>query len=196
MIRTFIEKNLTGRKVLIYFILSTAIYFTMLFVTIPRVVSYSGGMKILDMMPTGYDAAYVTELFTTLGETGRHAYLCGQIPLDLVYPALYAIGFCLVLAWFLKKIDKLHSALIYTCLLPVAAGFFDYCENFGIIIMLTSYPNISTGLIATTNVFSVLKSSFTSIYFVVLIIVLITFGLHLLTQKIQKNKIKNNEYEN
>jgi hypothetical protein len=101
----------------------------------------------------------------------------------LVYPALYGIGFCLLLAWFLKGIGKLHGFLIYLCLLPVIAGFFDYCENIGIIAMLRAFPEIPTNLVSVTNVFSILKSSLTSIYFVVLIIVIITFGVKTLSKK-------------
>ena len=183
MIRRIIEKNIVGKKVLTFFLLSTAVYLLMLTITIPRVMSFSGGMKILDMMPTGYDAAYVNELFTKLGEPGRNAYLYGQIPFDLVYPALYGIGFCLVLAWFLNRMGKLHGNLIFFCLLPVLAGIFDYCENFGIIAMLQAYPEIPANLVAVTNVFSILKSSLTSIYFIVLIIVIITFGVKSITKK-------------
>lgn len=183
MIHRIIEKNITGKKVLIFFLLSTAVYLVMLLVTIPRVMSFSGGMKILDMIPTGYDAAYVNELFTKLGEPGRQAYLYGQIPFDLVYPALYGIGFCLVLAWFLKKLGKLQGFLIYLCLLPVVAGFFDYCENFGIIAMLITFPEIPANLVTVTNIFSILKSSLTSIYFIVLIVVFIIFGFKMLSQK-------------
>jgi hypothetical protein len=183
MIRSIIEKNIIGKKVLIFFLLSTVVYVVMLAITIPRVMSFSGGMKILDMMPTGYDVAYVNELFTKLGEPGREAYLFGQIPFDLVYPALYGIGFCLVLAWLLKKLGKLNGFLIYFCLLPVFAGFFDYCENFGIIAMLLKFPELPANLVAVTNVFSILKSSLTSIYFVVLMIVIITFGVKFLTKK-------------
>jgi len=183
MIRRIIEKNIVGKKVLVFFLLSTAVYLLMLTITIPRVMSFSGGMKILDMMPAGYDAAYVNELFTKLGEPGRNAYLYGQIPFDLVYPALYGIGFCLLLAWFLKKLGKLNGFLLYLCLLPVIAGFFDYCENFGIIAMLLKFPELPANLVAVTNVFSILKSSLTSIYFVVLIIVIITFGAKTLSKK-------------
>jgi hypothetical protein len=177
MIRRIIEKNLSGKKVMLFFLLSTAVYLVMLLITIPRVMSFSGGMKILDMMPTGYDAAYVNELFTKLGEPGRHAYLFSQIPFDLVYPALYGIGFCLVLAWFLKRLGKLNGFLFYFCILPVLAGFFDYCENFGIIAMLLKFPGIPANLVAVTNVFSILKSGLTSIYFIILIVVIITFGV-------------------
>jgi len=183
MIRKIIEKNLKGKKVLIFFLLSMAIYLVMLLVTIPRIMSISGGMKILDMMPAGYDAPYVNELFEKLGDAGRKAYLTQQIPLDLIYPALYGIGFCLVLAWFLKRMGKLGCNLIYFCLLPVAAGIFDYCENFGIITMLQAYPEIPASLVSVTNLFSILKSSLTSVYFIVLIVVIITFGVKLMTKK-------------
>lgn len=183
MIQRIIENNIGGKKVLIFFLLSMAVYLAMLLVTIPRVMSFSGGMKILDMMPTGYDVAYVNQLFIQLGEPGRQAYLFGQIPFDLVYPALYGIGFCLLLGWFLNRIGKLQSHLIYFCLLPVVAGFFDYCENFGIVAMLVKFPEILANLVALTNIFSILKSSLTSIYFVVLIAVIITFGAKLLSKK-------------
>lgn len=182
MIQRIIEKNLAGKKVLIFFLLSMAVYLTMLLVTIPRVMSFAGGMKILDMMPIGYDAEYVNELFLKLGEPGRQAYLYNQIPLDLVYPALYGIGFSLVLAWFLNRMGKLGSNWIY-CLLPVFAGVFDYCENFGIIAMLQVWPEIPANLVSVTNLFSILKSSLTSVYFIVLIIVIITFGVKSITKR-------------
>jgi len=183
MIRRIIENNIGGKKVLIFFLLSTAIYLVMLTITIPRVMSYSGGMKILDMMPTGYDLEYVNQLFIHLGEPGRQAYLFDQIPFDLVYPALYGIGFCLVLAWFLNRIGKLQSHLIYFCLMPVVAGFFDYCENFGIIAMLRAFPEISANLVAVTNIFSILKSGLTSIYFVVLIVAMIIFLIKVIKKR-------------
>lgn len=182
-IRKIFENNIAGKKVLIFFLLSTAIYLVMLTITIPLLMSFSGGMKILDMMPAGYDAEYVNELFLKLGEPGRQAYLYRQIPLDLVYPALYGIGFSLVLAWFLNRMGKLGGNLVYLCLLPVAAGFFDYSENFGIIAMLQAWPAIPATLVKVTNLFSVLKSGLTSIYFIVLIVVIVIFGVKTFLKK-------------
>jgi hypothetical protein len=101
----------------------------------------------------------------------------------LVYPAQFGIGFCLVLAWFLNRMGKQNDNLIYFCFLPVLAGIFDYCENFGIIAMLQAYPDVPANLVSVTNIFSILKSSLTSIYFIVLIIVIITFGVKLITKK-------------
>jgi len=171
--RNLIFRNINGKKILLLFILTNIIYVFMLTVTIPKVMGFSGGMKLLDMIPTGYNVAYVNSLLTALGEQGRHAYLFNQIPLDLVYPLLFGVSNCLILAFIFKKLGKLESPLFYLCFLPLFAGFFDYSENIGIIALLTNYPNNLVILAQVTNVFSVLKSSFTTIYFIVLIIFLI-----------------------
>jgi len=171
--REYIKRNINRKTVLSLFILSNIVYVIMLIVTIPELVQYSGGLEILDMMPTGYDAQYVNSLFNTLGTAGRDSYLYHQLPLDLIYPALFGISSCLVLAYFLNRIGKLDGKLFYLCLLPLFGGLFDYGENIGIISMLRSYPNISPLQIQTTNLLTILKSTFISIYFIVLIIVLL-----------------------
>ena len=118
-------------------------------ITIPHVMSFSGGMKLLDMIPTGYNIAYVNSLLNTLGEKGRNAYLFNQIPLDMIYPLLFGISYCLIIAYFLKKIGKLESFLFYICFLPLFSGLFDYCENIGIIAMLSdqlaSHHHVGSG---------------------------------------------------
>jgi hypothetical protein len=43
--------------------------------------------------------------------------------------------------------------------------------------MLNSFPNISDWLVNLTNVFTIIKSMNTTIYFVVLIITLVALGL-------------------
>jgi hypothetical protein len=171
--KDLIQRNISGKKVLLLFILANLVYASMLIITIPEIMHYSDGMKILDMMPTGYDAHYVNILFSTLGIQGRYAYLYHQLPLDLIYPALFGISSCLVLAYFLNKLEKLNSPLFYLCFIPLFSGFFDYGENIGIIMMLKDYPNISVLQVQITNVFSVLKSTFVTVYFVVLIITLL-----------------------
>jgi hypothetical protein len=88
LLTKFIEKNISGIKVLGLFILTNAVYVFMLTVTIPKTMEFSNGMKLLDMMPTGYDFNYVNELFSSLGENGRETYLTSQIPVDMIYPLL------------------------------------------------------------------------------------------------------------
>jgi hypothetical protein len=178
-----IKKNLSGKNVLYYFIAVNVVYLLMLFITIPKVMVFSGGMKILDMMPAGYSPDYVNTLLTALGQLGRNVYLFTQLPLDMAYPALFGISYCLVLAYLLNRLGKLETKLIYLCLLPVVAGFFDYCENFGIITMILTFPENSVLLSQATSVFSVLKSAFTTLYFTVLLISLLVFGVRKMLKK-------------
>lgn len=181
--KELIKRNSSGRKVLILFTVTIIVYLVMLTITIPKVMSYSGGMNLLDMMPAGYDAEYANNLLSSLGEQGRNAYLYIQLPVDMVYPLLFGVSYCLVLAYFLNKLGKTESFLFYLCYLPLFAGLFDYLENFGIIAMLNTYPANPGFLTQITNVFSVLKSFLTTIYFVILIICLIVFVIRRLFLK-------------
>jgi hypothetical protein len=177
MIRGPIKRNLNGRKVLLLFILTNIIYVIMLTVTIPKVMEFSGGMKLLDMMPAGYNSDYVMTLFSNLGDVGRDAYLYRQLPVDMVYPLLFAVSYSLLLGYILNKLGKFENKLFYLCYIPILSGLFDYFENIGIILMLKGYPDISMGLIKLTSIFSVCKSVSTTIFFVMLIVLLIILAL-------------------
>jgi phage shock protein PspC (stress-responsive transcriptional regulator) len=61
-------------------------------------------------------------------------------------------------------------------------------ENIGFITLLNQYPDINPTLVKISSVFSVIKSSGTTIYFISLIVVLITF----LIQALSKKKAKKN----
>ncbi|MFI1743384.1 hypothetical protein [Thalassobellus sediminis] len=183
----FIKNNSSGKKVLGLFILTNAVYIFMLTVTIPKTMGFSNGMKLLDMMPTGYDLNYVSELFNLLGEIGRQTYLTNQIPVDMIYPLLFGLTYCLLLAYFLKKLNKLNTPFIYLCLIPIIAGIADYLENFGIITMLNSYPELKANIVSVTNMFSVIKSISTSLFFIALIVILIMLGIKKIITKNSTN---------
>lgn len=182
-IRSIINTNLAGKKVAFLFLLSTLVYIFMICVTIPHVTRHAQGMLLLDMMPMGYDFEYVNALFNSLGEAGRHAYLYRQIPVDMVYPFLFAFSYSLVLAYFLKKLNKLEGPFFYFCFLPFIAGLADYVENFGIVVLLTKYPDFSTLSVTITSIFSLVKSSVTTIYFLVLIGTLILVAFKSINKK-------------
>ncbi len=186
--RNLIQQNLAGKRVLGLFVLTNVVYLIMLLFTIPNVMSFSQGMNLLDMMPTGYDHEYVSSLLSTLGDGGRNAYLYHQIPVDMIYPFLFGVSSCLVLAYFLNKLNKLKGAFFYLCFIPLFSGLFDYGENLGIITILNSYPNNSAFLSQVTNTFSTLKSSFTVTYFIVLIVLLLVFGVSRLSNSINFKK--------
>lgn len=186
--KNIIIKNLTGKTVLILFIITNIFYLLMLTVTIPKTMSFSNEMKLLDMMPMGYNFEYVTALLTTLGEEGRNVYLLNQIPLDMIYPGLFGISYCLILAYFIKRLDRLNSTLFYLCIAPLVAGIADYFENLGIIIMLRNFPDISPDIVTTTCFFSIVKSVSTTVSFLALIVILITLGIRIWS----KNKTTSN----
>lgn len=179
-IEKLIRLHIQGKKVLFMFILTTIVYLVMVLLTIPKVMVHGNGMQLLDMMPMGYDLEYVTKLFDALGAEGRQAYRYRQLPLDMIYPSLFAICYCLVMGFFLNKLDKLNKPLLYLCLLPFFIGAMDYAENIGIIVMLNDYPEVYISTVTGASVFSLLKSMGTTLYFVILIIVLVIVGIKIL----------------
>lgn len=179
----FIKNQTSGKKVFMFFILTNLLYAFMLLVSIPKVMSYSNDLKILDMIPTGYDITYVNRLFEALGETGRQAYLTNQLPLDMIYPLLFGISYCLILGYFLKKLNIFKTPYQYFCLLPILAGIADYIENIGIITLLKNFPDISEYTVNMTEFFSLVKSIATSIYFTILIAILFLYALNTILKK-------------
>tara|TARA_R110002051_G_scaffold137916_2_gene210499 strand:- start:1343 stop:1918 length:576 start_codon:yes stop_codon:yes gene_type:complete len=178
-----LEKQHSGKKVLVLFLLTNIVYAYMLLVTIPATMAFSNGLQLLDMMPAGYDLEVVNTLFHTLGDTGRQTYLSKQIPVDMIYPLLFGISYAAVLAYFLTKLPKLNPKFLYLCLLPIIAGIADYIENIGIISMLNAFPTVTETSVQITSLFSVIKSSATTIYFLVLIVVLIVLGFRRLKSR-------------
>jgi len=176
-IRKIIATNLTGKKVLLLFLLTNIVYAVMLTVTIPKTMTFSNGLKLLDMMPLGYDLEYINTLFETLGENGRQVYLTNQLPVDMIYPFLFGISYCLLIGYFLNKLNKLDSFFFYLCILPLIAGIADYLENFGIFTMLYNFPDFSPFTAKVTNVFSVIKSMTTTVFFIALIVTLLMLGI-------------------
>ena len=177
-INKIINGTFSRKQILVLFIITNMVYAYMLIVSIPNTMVFSNNMKLLDMMPFGYDAVYVNLLFDQLGTIGRKTYLTTQIPIDMVYPLLFAITYSLLLIYFFNKIVRSHTILKYLSILPIVAGLSDYLENIGIITLLNNYPNHSISMVSTTNIFSIIKSSTTSISFLVILILLLIMGVN------------------
>lgn len=179
---TFIERNLLGKKVLFLFLITNVVYAFMLLVTIPNLMEFAGGLKTLDMLPMGYSQIYIENLFELLGDEGRSYYLWKQLPVDMIYPGLFAIGYMFVLAYFLEKLSKFKSPWYWLCGLPVLAGVFDYFENFSIAAMLFLFPEIPQEIAWLSSAFSITKAVSTTLFFVSLLLVLVL----LLINKLRK----------
>jgi len=129
----------------------------------------------------GISAFYL--IFDTLGEKGRSVYLFNQIPVDMIYPGLFAISYSLLLFYLFKKSFKPNSKIYALSLVPLFGGLFDYLENIGIIVMISIYPQFSSNISNITNTFSILKSIFTTLFFTLLIIGIVA----LVVKKRRKN---------
>lgn len=152
-----------------------ALYSLMLLYTIPQVEQHAPGMKLFDLSPSGYSLDYALELLGALGGKGRDTYLYLQLPVDFVYPGLFAVSCCLLLSWLFSKSLKANSRMFYLCFIPVVAGLFDYLENICIVRMLTSYPDVTTLHVAFASTLTILKSVFTTAFFMLLIVGTILF---------------------
>lgn len=171
-----LRKLSTGKNVLILFILCNAVYVFMLLYSIPRVSAYASGMRLLDMMPSGYDYNYVQQLFTALGTEGRELYAQLQIPIDMLYPALFAFCYAFLMVWLLSKIKKHYGRLFYGAYLPFIAAAADYLENIGILVLLKQFPEFTRRSVEMLSRATVVKSSSTVIYFILLVLVLLGMG--------------------
>ena len=167
---SFIQSISTGKVVLAYIVPAIVVYFIMLLYTIPQVSAYAQGIAIFDILPSGYSFEYAIKLLDALGSEGREVYLYRQLPLDFIYPGLFAISCCLLLSWIFLKTQKTNSKIFYLCSIPIAAGLFDYFENVLIINILTSYPNVSEFTVSFASVITITKSTLTMIFFLILII--------------------------
>jgi hypothetical protein len=168
----------TGRNILILFVLTMAVYAAMLFITIPGVLRHADGMTLPDLMPGGYEPQYIRQLFSELGDEGRGAYLRRQLPLDLVYPFLFALSNALILVYLLLRLGKATQKALLIATIPLAAGLFDYLENISTICMLLRYPDISDVSVRIASVFTVLKSGLTTLFFILLLALLLALLLH------------------
>ncbi|MCK5730824.1 MAG: hypothetical protein KAH68_07105 [Draconibacterium sp.] len=175
--KELISKNSSGKNVLIFAIATGIVYLIMPIVTMPKVMQFAGEMKILDLLPCGYNLEYVNALFKMLGEEGRHHYLYFQIPVDMIFPLLLTITNCLLIALLLKKQKLFRNPFIYLCFFPLISGIADYAENIGIIRMLIQYPDLIKFDVKINSLFSIVKYTSITISFMAIIVLGVLWGV-------------------
>ena len=172
---TTFQKMASGKVVLTLFILTMAVFSLMIMFTIPKVERFASGIPLFDMSPSGYSYQQAISLLESLGEDGRNVYLFQQLPVDFIYPGLFAISYALLLTWLFAKSFAMNSKIFFSALVPMLGGLFDYLENIGIIIMINVFPNISQGLVGVVSTFTILKSAFTTGFYILLLVGIISF---------------------
>ncbi|WP_019027759.1 hypothetical protein [Colwellia piezophila] len=166
----FMQKHSTGKLVFVLFLLTMAVYSTMLLYSIPAVTAFTPELPIFDLSPLGYSFNYANELLNTLGTEGRNLYLTTQLPLDFIYPGLFSLTYSLMLVWLFGKTFNGNSKVYYFSFVPFLAGIFDYAENVFIIKMINSFPDLQVTTVKVASIFTLLKSSFTMLFFILLIV--------------------------
>ena len=178
------QKHSTGKLVFVLFFFTMAVYSTMLLYSIPIVTAFAPELPIFDLSPLGYSFKYANELLSTLGTEGRNLYLTIQLPLDFVYPGLFSLTYSLMLVWLFGKTFNGNSNVYYFLFVPFLAGIFDYAENIFIIKMINSFPDLHVTTVKVASIFTLLKSSFTMLFFILL---MLAFAL-LLKQKLSNSR--------
>lgn len=172
---TPLQKSASGKVVLILFILTMAVFSLMLLYTIPKVEGFAPGIALFDMSPAGYSYQQAISLLESLGKVGRNVNLFQQLPVDFVYPGLFSISYALLLTWLFAKSFDSDSKIFFLVLVPALGGLFDYLENIGIILMINAFPNISQELVGMASTFTVLKSAFTTGFYILLLVGIVSF---------------------
>ncbi len=168
-----------GAAVLVALAVNFAIGAIMIFGTIPRLHHLAAGQLPFDLRPGGYDPADAHSLLNALGDRGRALYSRVQLPIDMVYPATYALSRALLL-WWLTVQGRLSErpvpllGRLSLMALPVATAAFDYRENAGIAAMLADGSAAGGDLIASTSIMTQAKLALgfaTEVLCVVLIVI-------------------------
>lgn len=160
----------TWKRALILFAVTYTVYFGMLLFTIPSVEAYANGMKIFDLQPLGYSFHYAETLLRTLGNEGIRVYLTRQLPLDLLFPGGMGLTGAVILSLLVPKQTKGSALLI--CL-PLAGAAMDYLENVMVFTMLSQHADLSRWLVVTANWFTISKFMLSTMYYVVLTLLLV-----------------------
>jgi len=165
-----------GRNVLLAFVAAQIVYAAMIGVTLPWLETRAGGLIPFDMLPGGYDLVAAQQLLDALGDEGRAFYLTRQIPLDLLYPGLFALAYSLSWRWLAPRAWPGAPWLVKFSRVAIAAGLADYVENAFIIVMLTSYPHITTEFVTAASIATVIKAVLTTITLTALTVMLVRFA--------------------
>lgn len=148
-----------GMAAISFGLVGAIIYLLMINVTLAHIEAVSGQVPF-DMRPLGYGLHEAAQLLDGLGENGRRYYLTHQIPLDTAYPAFLALTLISVIWWLGLRLPN-RTTVRVGIVFSVAAAVFDYTENLGVAVMISSWPNLPSGLVYATSTATVLKSSLT-----------------------------------
>jgi hypothetical protein len=184
----FVDK-VTLRKALLFTVFFASMYTIINFTYygVAGLLKITNGANILDF-EFGYTADKAYNILTALGELGRSYYLSNIIPLDFLFPFSYMIFYAGWIALLIKNISITVTSR-YIVVVPICAMIFDWIENTGIIIMLSTYPDIPAAAVYVASVSGILKTLFT---YSSIIIIFVSLIIYLIKKLL---RLKNNKHK-
>lgn len=149
-----------------------AVYFTMVFWSLPTISAQAGGLVPFDMRPTGYSYEDAQAFLTALSDEGAQFYLRVQHSMDFAYPAMLALVLAIGLWRQMRGWPRVLAAGIAA--LPVIGSASDYMENFAVAGMLRAGANgVTAEMVAHASQWTLIKSGATTIAMLALLGLLI-----------------------
>ena len=118
------------------------------------------------------------QMIDSYGEAGRDAYRTFALTIDVLYPLIYTLFFCLFISFLFQRGEVKLNRLQRLNVIPLGAGFFDLLENLSIVAMLSVYPEQSVFLAWLATTFTMLKWIFVGLSFF-----LISVGISLIIKR-------------
>lgn len=168
-----LEQMASKSGVIVLFLLSHTVLLFMMLFTFPR-INAQFGTKAFDLKTFGYSYEEATIMLQNLDQSTIDFYLFPQLfLLDLLYPLLLALFLSSVIIR-LSKLIKISPNHVYSNLfiLPFIAMSMDYLENIMISLMITNPTDASAGVIKAASILTLMKGGFTTISWVVILILL------------------------
>lgn len=158
------------RRGLTVLLVTYAVVFGTILLTLGQLSDVSGGYGILDF-EQGYSPDRVNEILGSYGPGGMSLYNRIQI-LDVFNPALYS----LVAAAFTYLLWR-NRGPVWVCLMPLLGGLGDYAENVTLFLIARAFPQVPEGLVQLSSALSLIKNGLLLIGMVPLIIGVVLWAL-------------------
>lgn len=114
-------------------------------INVPNIIAakagYTGSIPIftLDVLP-GYSPAYLAEVLSAYGETGRSAYATSLLTLDMLFPVSYGIFFALLIRRVYKNVNVPVGLVNAMIAMPLLSMVLDWIENSTFVYLISLHP--------------------------------------------------------
>lgn len=173
-LQTRLQRIASRKGIIILFLLAHSVLLFMMAFTFPR-INAKMGTQAFDLKAFGYSYEEAVTMIGNLDPATLDLYVFPQLLLlDAFYPLLLALFLSTLMIRLSKLTRKQPDSLFSNLyLLPFLAMLFDYAENTSILTMILDPINLSPGLVQLASTLSILKSSFTTLSWIVILILFV-----------------------